>query len=60
MASTRDPEQNGGTTIRFSKLRAVRTSSTRMTYTGTMDVVNFGDANVDLDIHLETIITPDN
>ena len=60
MASTRDPEQNGGTTIRFSKLRAVRTSSTRMTYTGTMDVINFGDTNVDLDIHLETIITPDN
>lgn len=59
-AAARDPEQNGGTSIKFKKLRAVRTSSTRMTYTGTMDVVNFGDTNVDLNIDLETIITPDN
>jgi hypothetical protein len=58
--AAKDISQNGGTSVRFLKLRAVRNSTTRMTYTGTMEVGNFGNANVDLDIDLESIITPDN
>jgi|TARA_R100001460_G_scaffold77972_2_gene118927 hypothetical protein len=55
-----NPDSNGGTSLRLSGLKATRTSNTRMTYTGRLEVDNFGDTDVDINFNLESIITPDN
>ena len=55
-----NPDSNGGTSLRLSGLKATRTSNTRMTYTGKLEVDNFGDTDVNINFNLESIITPDN
>jgi hypothetical protein len=59
-ATTVDPSSNGGTSVKISNLKATRTSSTRMTYTGKLKVDNFGDTDVSINFNLESLITPDN
>lgn len=59
-ATTVDPSSNGGTSVKISNLKATRTSSTRMTYTGKLKVDNFGDTDVNINFNLESLITPDN